>query len=137
MTSQSRFSGRVFVRVVPIVLAAGAVAFLLGACSDSDSTENCWVGVDTVYVSNMAVTDTVGVRAVFEAYVDSVETAGGNLWGGGTAWEYVGSRFDWEWQGRRYWAVTHSVLFPQTTRVIRRTLEVDENGVLVQPLGCI
>jgi hypothetical protein len=137
MIPQSRFSERAFGRLAGVGLAAAAILLLFASCSDSDSTDECWIDVDTLHVSGMAVADTAGVRTVFEAYIDSVHAAGGPFPGGEADWQYAGSRFNREWQGRRYWEVTHRVLRVEMAPVLRRTLQVDENGVLVRPLGCI
>ncbi len=97
----------------------------------------CWMGVDTLYASGFAVTDTTVVRAAFEAYIAFVDSTAAEF-PGESDWTYLASRPYWVWRGRRYWQVDHEAYSPiLDMRLSRRKTYVDENGMVVWPFHCI
>ena len=108
-------------------------------CGDDGPTrpDFCWISVDTLYASRISVHDTSDVRVAFEAYVAFVDTTAAEF-PSELDWTYLTSRPFHTWRGRFYWQVDHEAYSPNLgTRVTRRLVYVDENGVVVWPFGCI
>lgn len=97
----------------------------------------CWMDVDTLFASGIAVTDTSAVRSAFEAYIAFVDTTAAEF-PAEADWSYLASRPYWSWRGRRYWQVDHEAYSQSLDmRLSRRTIYVDENGMVVLPFHCI
>ena len=122
---------------VALCLILASIAGLVGC--DSDSTEPCWVGVDTLFVSSIgSVSTTADVQAVFAEYLAYADTSGTGLSDGAIEWTFERATRDHVFEGTQYWAVWHYARYPGTAEpVLRRLLDVDERGVLVVGLGCI
>ena len=122
--------------VLPAVCLAGL--FLLAACEDSHDYENCWVGVDSLYVSGNPVAGESSIRDVFARYVAYVDTTDTTFPEDASQVIYISARYDWKWEGTRYWKIHYQAFVPSTNRWLdREILDIDENGVLVKALGCI
>jgi hypothetical protein len=93
--------------------------------------------MERLFSSGIQIKGEADVRAAFEAYVDSVETAAGSYPDGETDWEYVTSRYFWVWEDEKYWQVDHMATHPSLGRLLRRLVYVSESGEVVWPLGCI
>jgi hypothetical protein len=95
------------------------------------------MGLDTLYTSGIAIADTSDVRAAFEAYIAFVDSSSA-VFPEEQDWKYLTARPFHSWQGRFYWQVDHEAYSPSLNiRLTRRLTYVDENGVVVWPLGCI
>jgi hypothetical protein len=118
-----------------IILVAALVGLVItvGGCDHGPTRPGSgWCGLDTLYESGIPVRHTCDVRAAFEAYVAFVDTTTTE------DWTYLGSRPFKIWHYRLYWEVDYEA--HQTShgkRAIRRLAYIDENGVVVRPLGCI
>lgn len=111
---------------------------LLGACDDETTRPNpCWMGLDTLYASGIAVTDTNTAREAFEAYiavVDSTDAA----FPSESQWQYLSAHLCCKYEGSWYWSIRHrAYLEEQEVWLVRRLTYVSERGVIVWPLGCI
>lgn len=119
---------------VPAALLAAA---FLGSCKDSDP-DLCWIGVDTLYVSGIAVESEASIVAAFDAYVAHVESTEDTFPEEATEIVYAFSRYGQRWDGDRYWLIGYRAYLPQYDQWFdREILYIDENGALVLPLGCI
>ena len=108
------------------------------SCHRIGPTGHCWMGVDTLYSSAMPVTDTSDVRRAFQAYTAFVDTTDAVFPDSATKWEYRGSEYDKGYKGRRYWKVWFLSYRPQYAEpVLQCWIDVDGNGTVVAPLGCI
>lgn len=126
--------------ILRVVLPATCLAglFLLAACEDSNDTGNCWVGVDTLYVSGIPVAGESSIEDAFTRYVAYVDTTDATFPDGATQVTYISARYDWKWEGVRYWKIRYQAFSPSSNRWLdREILDIDENGVLVKGLGCI
>jgi hypothetical protein len=99
----------------------------------------CWMLVDTLLATGIAVSDTIGAHAVFDRFIACADTAGcASQWVDVRPMQYIRSEFYWAWRGRNYWKVRNLQLEPEMGGWIpREYFYVDENGVVVYPLGCI
>ena len=126
-------------RLLSVTAALTAVVLLtLAGCGSTGPEDPCWVGVDTVFVSGLPVGDAEDVEGVFARYAAFADSTGGSLPEGVTELEYRSAEYYWEWRD-----VDSSRIAPRGDIAAeqrwqdRETLYVDENGVLVAPLGCI
>jgi hypothetical protein len=118
--------------------ATGA-AFLLAlavlGCGESYDGV-CWMGVDTVYVSGVRVENGEGAREALDRLAAHVDTSA--AYPDGYAVQFVWARYYWTFQHRRYWLLhTREFLVDPPIWFESEVLFVDENGVIVHPLGCI
>jgi hypothetical protein len=123
------------------ILAAFAAVLLaavfFSSCKDSDP-DLCWIGVDTLYVSGIAVESEASIIAAFDAYVAHVESTEDTFPQDATEIVYVASEYRQTWDGLRYWLIGYRAHLPERDQwLYREILYVDENGALVLPLGCI
>jgi len=94
--------------------------------------------VDTLFVSGTPIHESVDVEEAFAQYMAFVDSTGETFPGGASIAEYRSATDYWTWEGRRYWRIAHRVYEPASQEWSNReTLYIDENGVLVSPLGCI
>jgi hypothetical protein len=123
-----------------LLLAAFLGCLSVVGCDEdgpSHPSDFCWTNVDTLYASGVAVADTSAVRAAFQAYILSVVDTQADF-PSDEDWTYLTSRPFHAWQGRFYWQVDHEVYDPGSdSRLMRRLVYVDQNGVVVWPYGCI
>jgi len=106
-------------------------------CDDSPSGP-FWCAIDTLYCSGIVITDTSSVRRAFEGYVAYVDSTDASFRGGATRWEFASTAYDGKYQGIRYWKIWHREYFPERPApLLRRTVDVDENGTVVYGLGCM
>ena len=116
---------------------AGLVACGLLAACDEDP-EECWLGLDTLYVTGITVNGVSDVQTVFNAYLASVDSTGTALPDSALKWTFERAEFNREYAGKRYWRLWHTAEYSWTEApLLRRLLDVDEGGALVAPLGCI
>jgi hypothetical protein len=96
------------------------------------------MAVDTLFVSGVPIQESDDVEEAFARYVAFVDSSGGAFPGGASIVEYRSATDYWTWGERRYWRIAHSEYEPASQEWFNReTLYIDENGVLVSPLGCI
>ena len=122
-----------------VSIALGLVLAAAGCRDDSVTRPSgfCWMGVDSLYASNLAIADTSVVRMAFEKYIAFVDSSGGAFPDGETNWTFLTSRPFATWQGTFYWQVDHEASCQcGPIRLMRRLVYVDQNGVVVRPLGC-
>jgi len=121
-----------------VILVTGSLGLVMTAgCGDPTRPDFCWMSADTLYSSKISVHDTSDVRAAFEAYLAFVDTTAAEFLTD-LDWTYLTSRPYHTWRGRFYWQVDHEAYSTSLgKRVTRRLVYVDENGVVVWPLGCI
>lgn len=120
-----------------VILVTAFLGLVMNVGCSPTRPGHCWIGVDTLYASGVCVRNTSDVRAAFEAYVAFVDTTAAEF-RSEQDWTYLTSRPSHTWKGRFYWQVDHEAYSPSLgKRVMRRLVYVDENGVVVWPLGCI
>jgi len=123
--------------LAPLVILAAVTWYGPTGCGET-IPDPCWAGLDTLYAAGIVVRDAGDVRAVFEAYVTGVDSTGGEFPDGAVSWEFDHAEYDHRYLGLSYWKVWHFAQYPdQPAALLRRYLDVDENGTLVVPLGCI
>ncbi len=104
---------------------------------DPTGPGSSWCGLDTLYQSGIPVHYTSDVQIAFEAYVAFVDTTTAEF-PSEQDWTYLASRPYKVWRDRLYWQVDHeSYSTSLGKRATRRLVYIDENGVVVLPLGCI
>lgn len=126
------------------ILMISILSILLPAClSCSDDPVRsppqgfCWQAVDTLYVSDISVSDTADVRIAFEEYVSLVDSTDATFPGIETDWQYMRSTYVRQYRDRHYWLVQHRSRNPDFPNWMwRQTVYVDENGTVVLPYWC-
>jgi hypothetical protein len=123
----------------PRFLAICLLTLSAMACNDrSGPVQPCWMGIDSLFASGIAVADTAGVRRAFSVYVAAVDSTTGNYDDGSTHWVFQRACYDREYEGLRYWKVWHWAEYPDRPEpLLQRTIDVDQNGVVVRVLGCM
>ena len=120
-----------------VILLTGFLGIAMNAGCSPTRPGHCWMSVDTLYVSGVSVGKASDVRAAFEAYVAFVDTTDAEFLYE-EDWTYLTCRPFHKWRGRFYWQVDHEAYSPELDRRrTRRSVCVDENGVVVWPYGCI
>jgi len=110
----------------------------LNACGDSGPDGECWLGVDTLYVSGILVDGEASIQQAFSEYVAYVDSTDATFPENATELVYISSTYWWRWEDTKYWLIRYRARLPAGNQWLdRETLYIDENGVLVLPRGCI
>lgn len=122
-----------------LILGLAALLTALGCYrSPTGPTGSCWMGVDTLYSSGISVADTSAVRRAFQAYTAFVDTTESTFPDGATKWVYWRCEYDRKFKGVRYWNVWFLSFIPKNASPLFQCwVDVDENGTVVWPMGCI
>jgi hypothetical protein len=127
---------RLFLSGVALVALALPTVWGCGTSTGPDGA--CWSDVDTLFVSDVPIRESDDVEQAFTLYAAFVDSTAGAFPGGASILEYRSAAYYWMWEGSRYWRIAHRVSEPVSQEWFNReTLYIDENGVLVSPLGCI
>ena len=127
---------RPFLSGVALVTLALPIVWGCGTSTGPDGP--CWMGVDTLFVSDVPIDERDDVEEAFARYVAFVDSTEGTFPDGTSMVEYRSAVSYWMWRDRRYWRIEHRGYEPASQEWFNReTLYIDENGVLVSPLGCI
>ena len=123
-------------------LAIGLVFVAPTGCGDERTItgggSDCWMAVDLIYETGMAVVDTASAGAAFRAYLEYVSDSGVPYPDGAVSWEYDSAEFARDYQGLHYWRICYMrILYEGQEPALKCVMHVDEHGTVVRAQPCI